>query len=95
MTKIIPLQDYVIVKKIEQKEQVIKGILVPTKENNELARATVHAVNPSKVKGINQDFKVGDIIIIRKYGGAPIIEDGVNLLILKTEEIIAKVNEDE
>lgn len=95
MTKITPLQDYVIVKKIEAKEQVIKGILVPTKENNELARATIHALNPKPPKGCIQNFQVGDQIIIRKYGGAPISENNVNLLILKTEEIIAKVNEDE
>jgi co-chaperonin GroES (HSP10) len=91
MTKIIPLQDYVIVKKIENKEQVVKGILIPVKENNELVRAIVHAINPKPPKDCIQNFKVGDTIIIRKFGGAPITEDGINLLILKTEEIIAKV----
>jgi len=92
MTKIQPLHDRVIVKRIEEGEQVRGGIIIPDSAKEKPQEGEVIAVGAGKYKedGSRQalDVKVGDRILFGKYGGSEIKLDGEELLIVREDEIL-------
>ena len=92
MTKIKPLHDRVIVKRIEEGEQVRGGIIIPDSAKEKPQEGEVIAVGAGKYKedGSRQalDVKVGDRILFGKYGGSEIKLDGEELLIVREDEIL-------
>jgi chaperonin GroES len=93
--KIRPLQDRVLVKRIEQEEQVRGGIIIPDTAKEKPQQAEVIAVGPGKVdddgKRIPLDVKAGDRILIGKYSGSEIRVDEEDYVILREDEILAVV----
>lgn len=91
---ITPLHDRVIVKRIEEKESVKGGIIIPDTAKEKPQEGEVVAVGSGKrEKGelIPLDVKVGDRILFGKYSGNEIKIDDQEYLILKEDEILAKI----
>src|SRR4026208_2476019 len=94
-TNIRPLHDRVIVKRIEQGEQIRGGIIIPDTAKEKPQEAEVVAVGPGKLndegKRMPIDVKAGDRVLIGKYSGSEIKIDGEELVILREDEILAVV----
>ena len=91
-----PLQDRVMVRRMEQEEQVRGGIIIPDTAKEKPQQAEVIAVGPGKVgddgKRTPVDVKQGDRILIGKYSGSEIRIDEEDYVILREDEILAVVN---
>ena len=91
-----PLQDRVLVKRIEAEEQVRGGIIIPDTAKEKPQEAEVIAVGPGKLsdegKRSPMDVKEGDRILIGKYSGSEIKIDGNDFVILREDEILAVIN---
>ena len=92
MAKIRPLHDRVIVKRIEEKEQVRGGIIIPDSAKEKPQEGEIIAVGNGKVldngNRIEPSVKAGDRILFGKYSGSEIKLDGEEFLILREEEIL-------
>jgi chaperonin GroES len=92
---ITPLHDRVLVRRLEEKETAKGGIIVPDTAKEKPQEGEVMAVGAGKMeKGhrVPLDVKVGDRILVGKYNGNDIKIDGQEYLILREEEILAKVS---
>ncbi len=90
-----PLHDRVIVKRIEDKETVRGGIIIPDSAKEKPMEGEVIAVGSGRrEKGelIPLDVKPGDRVLFGKYGGTEIKIEGEEYLILREEEILAKLS---
>jgi chaperonin GroES len=88
-----PLHDRVIVKRIEEKESIKGGIIIPDSAKEKPMEGEVIAVGAGKrEKGelIPLDVKAGDRVLFGKYSGTEI--DDEEYLILREEEILAKLS---
>src|SRR5579863_4251946 len=91
-----PLHDRVVVKRIEQQEQVRGGIIIPDSAKEKPQEAEVVAVGPGKLsdegKRSPMDVKAGDRVLMGKYSGSEIKIDSEDYVILREDEILAVVN---
>lgn len=91
---ITPLHDRVLVRRTEEKETVKGGIIIPDSAKEKPQEGEVVAVgNGRREKGelIPLDVKAGDRILFGKYSGNDIKIDDQEYLILKEDEILAKL----
>ena len=91
---VTPLHDRVLVKRIEEKETVKGGIIIPDTAKEKPQEGEVIAAGAGKIeKGarIPLDVKVGDRILFGKYSGSEIKLDDQEYLILREDEILAKI----
>ena len=91
---ITPLHDRVLVRRLKEKETAKGGIIIPDTAKERPHEGEVMAVGAGKIeKGhrVPLDVKVGDRILFGKYTGNDIEIDGQEYLILREEEILAKV----
>jgi chaperonin GroES len=91
---VTPLHDRVLVKRIEEKESIKGGIIIPDSAKEKPQEGEVIAVGAGKIeKGerIPLDVKVGDRVLFGKYSGSEINVDDQDYLILREEEILAKL----
>jgi chaperonin GroES len=90
-----PLHDRLLVRRIEEKEQVRGGIIIPDTAKEKPQEGEVLAVGNGKVLDngttIPLDVKVGDKILFGKYSGTDIKIDGQEVLILREDEVLAIV----
>ena len=88
-----PLHDRVVVKRLEQKEQVRGGIIIPDTAKEKPQEAEVIAVGPGKLneegKRAPMDVKKGDRVLIGKYSGSDIKIEDEELVIVREDEILA------
>ena len=91
-TNITPLHDRVIVRRIEEGEQVRGGIIIPDSAKEKPQEGEVVAAGAGKYKedGTRQplDVKPGDRVLFGKYSGSEIKIDGEELLIMREDEIL-------
>ena len=96
MTKIQPLHDRVIVKRIEEGEQVRGGIIIPDTAKEKPQEGEVIAAGLGKYRedGSRQalDVSAGDRVLFGKYGGSEIKIDGEDLLIIREDEILGVIS---
>jgi chaperonin GroES len=92
MAKIRPLHDRVIVKRIEEKEQIRGGIIIPDSAKEKPQEGEIIAVGNGKLldngNRIEPSVKAGDRVLFGKYSGSEIKLDGEEFLILREEEIL-------
>ena len=91
---ITPLHDRVLVRRLEEKEVVKGGIIIPDTAKEKPQEGEVIAVGAGRIeKGerIPMDVKAGDRILFGKYSGNDIKIDDQEYLILKEDEILAKI----
>jgi chaperonin GroES len=92
---ITPLHDRVLIKRIEEKESVKGGIIIPDTAKEKPQEGEIVAVGAGKLeKGqrIPLDVAVGDRVLFGKYSGTEIKLDDEEYLILREEEILAKLS---
>ena len=92
---ITPLHDRVLVRRLEEKETAKGGIIIPDTAKEKPHEGEVIAVGVGKMeKGHRSplDVKVGDRILFGKYTGNDITIDDQEYLILREDEILAKVS---
>ncbi len=91
-TNIRPLHDRVIVRRIDEGEQVRGGIIIPDTAKEKPQEGEVIAAGEGKYKddGTRQplDVKVGDRVLFGKYSGSEIKIDGDEYLIMREDEIL-------
>jgi chaperonin GroES len=91
---ITPLHDRVLVRRLEEKETVKGGIIIPDSAREKPQEGEVVAVGAGRIeKGtrIPLDVKPGDKILFGKYSGNDIKIDGEEFMIMKEDEILAKI----
>jgi chaperonin GroES len=88
-----PLHDRVLVKRVEEKEIVKGGIIIPDTAKEKPMEGEVIAAGPGKItddgKRAGMDVKKGDRILFGKYSGTEIKIDDQDYLIMREEEILA------
>lgn len=93
--KIRPLQDRVIVKRLEEEEKTKGGIIIPDTAKEKPQEGKVIAVGKGKVtedgKVIPLDVKVGDRILFAKYAGTEVKIEGEEHLIMREEDILGVI----
>jgi chaperonin GroES len=93
-TKIRPLHDRVIVKRIEEEEKTKGGLIIPDTAKEKPQEGKVVAVGPGKQddgKVIPLGVKAGDKILFGKYSGTEIKLDGEEHLILREDDILGVI----
>jgi chaperonin GroES len=92
-----PLHDRIIVRRIDEGEQTVGGIIVPDTAKEKPQQGTVIAAGSGKVKAdrkrIPLDVKAGDRILFGKYAGQEIKLEGEELLIMKEDDVLAVVED--
>jgi chaperonin GroES len=87
-----PLHDRILIKRIEEKETVKGGIIIPDSAKEKPQEGEVIAVGNGKKtedgKVIPLDVKTGDRILFGKYSGTDIKIDDVEYLILREDEVL-------
>jgi chaperonin GroES len=93
--KIRPLQDRVLVKRLEQEEKTKGGIIIPDTAKEKPIEATVVAVGNGKVLEDGTvrklDIKAGDRVLFGKYSGTEVKIDGEEHLILREDDILGVI----
>jgi chaperonin GroES len=92
---VTPLHDRVLVRRLEEKETAKGGIIIPDTAKEKPQEGEVMAIGAGKVekgKRVPLDVKVGDRILFGKYTGNDILVDDQEYLILREEEILAKIS---
>ena len=95
--KIRPLHDRIVVKRIEEKETVLGGIIIPDTAKEKPQEGEVMAVGQGKRlddgKLCPLDVKAGDRILFGKYSGSEIKLDGEELLIIREDEVLGVIED--
>ena len=90
-----PLQDRVIVKRLEEVEKTKGGIIIPDTAKEKPIEGKVVAVGNGKVQEDGKvrplDVKAGDTVLFSKYAGTEIKIDGVEHLIMREEDILGVI----
>ncbi len=88
-----PLHDRVLVKRVEEKEVIKGGIIIPDTAKEKPMEGEVVAVGPGKIQDDGKraalDVKAGDRILFGKYAGTEIKIDDQDYVIMREEEILA------
>ncbi len=91
---VTPLHDRVLVKRIEEKESAKGGIIIPDTAKEKPQEGEIIAVGAGKMeegKRIPLDVKAGDRVLFGKYSGTEIKIEDQEYLILREDEILAKL----
>ncbi len=95
--KIRPLQDRLVVKRLEEEEKTKGGIIIPDAAKEKPQEGRVVAVGDGKLLESGQkvplSVKAGDKILFGKYSGTEIKIDGEEHLILREDDVLAVVEE--
>jgi chaperonin GroES len=90
--KVKPLYDRLLVKRVEEKEQVRGGIIIPDTAKEKPMEGKVIAVGSGKIdkdgKRVAMDVKAGDRILFGKYAGTEIKIGDVEHVILREDEVL-------
>ena len=96
MAKVRPLHDRLLVKRIEEKETVKGGIIIPDTAKEKPQEGEVIAAGNGKTLDNGQkvalEVKAGDKILFGKYSGTDIKIDGEEYLILREDEVLAVIS---
>jgi chaperonin GroES len=94
-TKIRPLQDRVLLKRIEGETNTASGLIIPDTAKEKPAEGQVIAVGAGKFGEDGKlrplDVKVGDRVLFGKYSGSEVKIDGDEHLILREEDILGVI----
>ena len=90
-----PLQDRILIKRLDEEEQVEGGIIIPDTAKEKPQEAEVIAVGPGKLnddgKRSPMDVEVGNKVLVGKYSGSDIKIDGEDYVILREDEVLAVI----
>ncbi|MFN9754203.1 MAG: co-chaperone GroES [bacterium] len=90
-----PLHDRIVVKRIEEKETVLNGIIIPDSAKEKPQEGEVVAVgNGKRLENgsvVALELKAGDRILFGKYSGSDIKVDGNEYLIMREDEVLGVI----
>ena len=93
--KIRPLNDRLLVKRMQEEEMTAGGIIIPDSAKEKPAEGEVVAVGPGKVadngERVALQVKEGDMVLFSKYGGTDVRLDGEDFLIMREDDILGIV----
>jgi chaperonin GroES len=92
---VTPLADRVVVRALEETEQMRGGLFIPDTAKEKPMQGEVIAVGPGryeKDKRVPMELKVGDKVLYGKYSGTEVTIDSEQLLILREADVLAVVN---
>ncbi|HEU0119989.1 MAG TPA: co-chaperone GroES [Bryobacteraceae bacterium] len=94
--KIRPLYDRIVVKRLEEQEQVQGGIIIPDTAKEKPQEGEVVAVGKGKRNDKGEfsalELEVGNRILFGKYSGSDIKIDGNEYLIMREDEVLAVIS---
>ncbi len=95
--KIKPLQDRVIIRRLEEEQKTAGGIIIPDTAKEKPQQGEVLAVGPGKVleggTRLEMTVKEGDRVLFGKYAGSEIKIDGEELLIAREDDILGIIQD--
>lgn len=95
--KLIPLHDYVLVKRLSKEEASPGGIIIPDAAREKASRGEVLAVGPGawseSGRRIEPSVKKGDIVLLPKYGGQDVPKDEQTILVHESELLAIEAQE--
>jgi len=90
-----PLRDRILVKRVEEEEQRVGGIIIPDTAKEKPQQGKVVAVGKGRVTDKGETFpldvKVGDTVLFGKYAGNEIKLDGEEFLIMREEDVLGVI----
>jgi len=90
-----PLNDRILVKRLEEEETTAGGIIIPDSAKEKPAEGEIVAVGPGKLNDAGErvamDVKAGDRILFSKYGGTDVKLDGDDYLIMREDDILGVI----
>ena len=93
--KIRPLQDRILVSRVEEEEKTAGGIIIPDSAKEKPQEGIVIATGKGKVRDDGKitplDVAEGDRVLFGKYGGTDVTLDGEDYTILREDDILAVV----
>ncbi|MGA8030868.1 MAG: co-chaperone GroES [Casimicrobiaceae bacterium] len=92
--KVAPLADRVVIKPMEETEQMRGGLYIPDTAKEKPQQGEIVAVGPGryeKDKRVPMEVKVGDKVLYGKYSGTEVTVDGEQVLILRESDVLAVV----
>ena len=93
--KIRPLNDRILVKRLEEEEKTKGGIIIPDSAKEKPAEGEIMAVGKGRMndKGerVPVEVKVGDRVLFSKYGGTDVKLDGEEYLIMREDDILGVI----
>ena len=93
-TKVNPLADRVVIRALEETEQMRGGLYIPDTAKEKPQQGEIVAVGPGrfeKDKRVPMDVKVGDKVLYGKYSGTEITLGGEEVIILRESDILAVI----
>ena len=94
--KLKPLNDRVLVKRLETEEKTAGGLYIPDTAKEKPSKGQVVAVGPGKVGDNGEStalaVKAGDEVLFNKYAGTEVKLDGVDHLVMREEDILAIID---
>ena len=92
MPNVKPLRDRVMVRRLEEPEQKVGGIIIPDTAKEKPQQAEVVAVGSGRIlengERVPLSVKAGDKVLVGKWSGTDVKIDGTEYLILKEDEIL-------
>ena len=93
--KLRPLQDRILVQRIEEEEKTKGGIIIPDTAKEKPAEGKVAAVGNGKVgedgKRVKLEIKKGDRILFGKYSGTEVKIEGEEYLIMREDDVLGVI----
>ncbi len=93
--KLRPLQDRILVQRVEEEEKTKGGIIIPDTAKEKPAEGKVTAVGNGKVgedgKRIKLEIKKGDRILFGKYSGTEVKIEGEEYLIMREDDVLGVI----
>ena len=93
--KVRPLNDRIIVKRLEEEEKTKGGIIIPDTAKEKPIEGKVIAVGDGRItkegKKIPMEIKKGDRVLFAKYGGTEIKMEGEEYRMMKEDDVLAVI----
>lgn len=90
--KIRPLNDRILVQRVEEEEKTAGGIIIPDNAKEKPVEGTIIAVGPGKLNDAGErvalQIKEGDTVLFSKYGGSDVRIDGESYLIMREDDVL-------
>jgi chaperonin GroES len=94
-TKVTPLSDRVVVRALEETEQMRGGLFIPDTAKEKPQQGEIIAIGPGKYedgKLVPMTVKVGDKVLYGKYSGTEVTLDDEQFLILRESDVLAIIS---
>lgn len=94
-TKVSPLADRVVIRALEETEQMRGGLFIPDTAKEKPMQGEIIAVGPGRYeegKRVPMELKVGDRVLYGKYSGTEVTIDDEQYLILRESDVLAVVS---